>query len=145
MPEIGKLKGVGKGFFLYGLFAKNLQKLTEPRRGIAPQPFVKQEEKAAPARPFGEPAVHDLNHRFDSKGRIAQQLRGGHLFQFFRRFPGPAGELDVKRNKGIARVAGQQDYRSAGPFPLRDEILAAELVPTIGFSEARLGTAQARG
>src|SRR6266513_5092556 len=39
----------------------------------------------------------------------------------------------MKRNKNIARIARQQDDGPAGPFPLRDEILAAEFVPTVGL------------
>jgi hypothetical protein len=109
MAEGRKLERVGKRFFLQGVFAQNLQDFTKTGSWREAQCFVAQEKKVLSSRPFGEPAVHDLNHGFDPKGRIAQQLRGGHLSQFFGSLFRSSGQLNMERDEGIARILALQD------------------------------------
>ena len=53
------------------------------------------------------------------------------MFQLVRRFFRSPGQLDEERNKGVARIARQENDRQSVAFALRNEIFPAQLVPPI--------------
>src|SRR5690242_4884227 len=110
-----------------------MKKLSKSWLRVRSQVFIAKQKKILSPRPFRQPGVQHLDHRDDPKSRIAQELGNGFLLQLRWSFPSPSRQLDMKRDEGIARIAGQKHDRQTLAFVLWNEVFAPDFVPTIGL------------
>src|ERR1700749_4897600 len=101
------------------------------RRGA--QGFVSEEGEIVSFGELVKPMVHCADNRAYAELWVPQHFAYCLLPELARRVRIASGQLQVKRNKAIARISGQEDNLRPFKFASRYEIFTADSVPTITF------------
>src|SRR6478609_6451175 len=101
------------------------------RRGA--QCFVSDEGEIVALRELVKPIVHGINNGAHAKLFVTQHFAHGLLLELNQCVRIAPCQLQVKRNKTITRVSGEQDDLCPVKLAPRDEIFAANSVPPIAF------------
>src|SRR5258705_6904285 len=97
------------------------------------QVFISNESAIVALRELVKPIVHGINNGAHAKLFVTQHFAHGLLLEFNRCVRIAPRQLQIKRDKTITRISGQQDDLRPVKLASRDEIFAANSVPPIAF------------
>src|SRR5262245_26756625 len=101
------------------------------RRGA--QCFVSDKGEVVARRELVKPMIHGADDRAHAELLVAQHFAYRFLPELNRCVWIAPCQLQIKRNKTITRITGQQDDLRAFKLAPRDEIFTAKPVPTIAL------------
>src|SRR5580765_8344491 len=101
--------------------------------GRGAQCFISSESEIVALRELVKPIVHGINNGAHAKLLVAQHFAHGLLLELNRCVRIAPCQLQIKRDKAITRISGQQDDLRPVKLASRDEIFAANSVPPIAF------------
>ena len=101
------------------------------RRGA--QYFVPDKAEIVTLRELVKPIVHGINNGAHAKLFVTQHFTHSLMLELNRCVRIAPCQLQVKRNKTITRISGEKDDLCPVKLASRDEIFAANSVPSIAF------------